>query len=49
MNLTDRVPDAVFKAVVGRSRKNKVRPSELLEVSKSLELRRVDDFDEERV
>lgn len=39
----------MFKAVVGRSRKHIVSPSKLLDVSQSLELRCVYDFDEERV
>lgn len=42
-------PNGVFKAVVRRAGENKVGPSELLEVSQSLELRCVDDFDEEWV
>lgn len=43
------LPYAVFKAVVRRSGENKVGPSELLDVSQSLELGGVDDFDEKRV
>lgn len=43
------LPYAVFKAVVGCSGENKVGPSELLDVSQSLELGGVDDFDEKRV
>lgn len=39
----------MFESVVGRSGKDKVGPSELLDVSQSLELRCVDDFDEKRV
>lgn len=49
MYVTEDIPDAVLKAVVGCSRKNIVGPTELLEVSKSLELRRVDDFDKKGV
>ncbi len=43
------IPNRVFKAVVGCSRVNKVGSSKLLDVSKSLELRCVNDFDEEWV
>lgn len=39
----------MFKPVVGGSGKNKVGPAELLDVSQSLELGRVDDLDEKRV
>lgn len=47
--LTEDIPNAVLKAVVGCSRKNVVGPTKLLEVSKSLELRCVDDFDKKGV
>lgn len=47
--LTEDLPNAVLKAVVGCSGKNKVGPSKLLEVSQPLELRCVNDFDEQRV
>ena len=40
------IPNGVFEAVVGRSRVNKVGPAKLLDESKSLELWRVNDFDE---
>lgn len=43
------IPNGVFKAVVGCSWVNKVAPSKLLDVSKSLELRGVNDFDEKWV
>lgn len=42
-------PNAVFKAVVGCSRINIISPTKLLDISKSLKLRRVDDLDEEGV
>lgn len=43
------VPNAVFKPVVRCSRKNKVGPSQLLDISESLELWCVYDFDEKWV
>lgn len=43
------IPEGVFEAVVGRSGENKVGPPELLDVTEPLELRRVDDSDEQRV
>lgn len=42
-------PYAVFKAVVGGSGEDKVGPAELLDVTQSLELGRIDDLDEKRV
>ena len=49
LSLTEDTPDAVFKAVVGRSGEDKVGPSQLLDVSQSLELRCVNDSDEKWV
>ena len=43
------IPNGVFEAVVGCSRVNKVGPAKLLDVSKSLELFCVNDFDEKWV
>lgn len=42
-------PDGVLKAVVRRSGVDEVAAAELLQVSQPLELRRVDDLDEQRV